>query len=313
MVVIGKMAGIALKILFISIVIIFLELLLAPILPEGGIMLQGERYTLLSLIIRLFDILVTFLILIVHLITHIMQVDVAAKDIQLLVDGIAACIFWVVGSFFDIIMHLVALPFMLIGLLIPDRGLAVDFDFLNLDVIGVYVNFETLTFQINISPLPYAGKDNLGWDISSYFNLWFMKPLGLPLLPKSGFFVRMNNVISFSFLPTKDGLDIFGYSISPYAIHENGLGIVVEMMDFIATKPAVVGLIEIGVNTASLGIREISLTWILNTIISNLGIITPVKWMENVYSWVIPSPVISQTIIQLIEILKYKLEKVVHL
>ena len=290
------MVALALKILIATLLLMFFDLLISPFLPVSPSGMVGipigrgetvEYFTLITLLLRLFEILATFLVLIIHAITHILQPEVFNEDVNLLVDGLLALFFWLIGGFVDLLTHLFNLPFIIIGMLMPDRGLSAKFDVLN--VIGVYVNFETMTFQLNVSPLPYD------WDISKYFNLWFNLPVDLP---STGFNVQMKNVISLSLLPTRSGYDIGGTWISPYLTHNNGVGFAIEMLNFISTNPPAIGYVEIGINTGGLADKktdpnntkvEISINWIIDKAISMIAVKTPVRWMDEVYSTVIPA------------------------
>ena len=298
------MVALTVKILFIAIAIIFIDLLTAPLL-DGGLMLQGESYTILSLLLLIFDMIVAFMLLIAHFLTHISQVNVVTADFQSLIGGVMALLLFLFESLMEIVIWMVTLPFKLLSVLLSDKiGLATKVDFFN--VIGVYVNFETMTFQLNVSPLPDQK------DVFTYIGNIFNEDIpGL-----SGFQVQMKNVISFTFIPPPAvGVDIFGNAIAPYILHDNNFGFVILMLDRVTTTVFLFGTFEVGINTNTLrrqvddsGIDyiELSLGGLLDMIIAGLSIDTLTDWIDSVYDTVMPS-VVSEAIIMAKE-----LEKVVY-
>ncbi len=297
------MVAITVKILFIAIAIIFIDLLTAPLFPEGGLIIQGESLTLVTLLLLVFDTIIAFLLLIAHALTHLAQSNVVSKDFTLLVSGVMSLFFLLVESVLQIVVWMVTLPFRLISLLLSDKvGLGIKLDLGN-GMFGIYVNLETLTFQISISPIPV--KKDMFRIIEDTFNIKI--ETCIPIINEctpinSGFAVQMKNVISFSFLPPPDSsFDILGNTITSYVPHDNNFGFVIVMFDIVSTRVPLLGYFEIGINTNAFKHRdatylEISLGGLLDQIVAGLSIDTLAEWIDNVYDTVVPS-ITSETII----------------
>jgi len=308
------MVALALKIIIVAFLLMFIDLLLSPIYPKGGIPIgfgdDVEYFTLITLLLRLFELLAAFLVLIVHFITHIFDPEAVGKDVALLLEGLVSIFLWVVGGFIQLFLHLLSLPFLILDMLFPDLGFGVKLDIGNFtdDLLGIRVglggiliDFRTLTFQVQIGELdPFS---ILGVDL------------------------YVSNTIGFSLLGNRDYNQmktVTGVMMDWYKSDVGAFGIVIDFKDgFYTCFPDVPQLIIniaqcisenlpplrnpldcLDVNKKLKYIPCIDIRVILETpddwkvlnlldrfneMIIGLGVPTPVEWIDNVYDWVIPA------------------------
>lgn len=310
------MVALTLKIIIAALILMFLDLLITSYFG-GFVTLQGEEFTLLTLLIRLFEILAAFLVLIIHFFTHILQLDVAMQDIQLLIDGIFSVFLWVIGSLIDLLMHVVRIPFIFLT------------DLLSLD--GIYINFG---LEGAIEGAEEGEADT--WAISLGSLLIDLRHLTIVVsVPKIhldilGIFLEFENTIAFSFLGVEaqyikvlnlnitevlqsEGQELIKNYRYP-SIHATRLNefmsIFISLEDYAWTEPGVditIPFIEVTIVKAEVYLQvppfiefpitfplsandpDISMQGLIQGIIDGLGIPTPVEWMESVYSSVIPA------------------------
>lgn len=317
------MVALSLKIIIAAFLLMFLDLLIAPWLPKGGIPIgiypNVEYFTLITLLIRIFEILAAFIVLIIHAITHLLAVvngeSVFINDIALLIEGVISLFLWLVSGFLTLFLHMLSLPFVILDMLFPDMGWGIKLDIGDITagilgkegrigLGGVLIDLRTLTFQIQIGEL---------------------NPLSL-----LGIDIYVSNTIGFSLLGN-EGLTnlklIGGSTASWYKTGVGAFGIIIDFKDGIYTCFPDLGLIlecisenipapwqiltegrlrdpfkcidparsdfkcipiSLILETPS-DWKVLNLVDMFNNLIAGLGFPTPKVWIEKVYSHVIPA------------------------
>lgn len=292
------MAGLGLKIIIAAFLLMFLDLLLSPIYPKGGIPIgmgdQVEYFTLLTLLIRIFEILAAFLVVIIHLITHLLDPDAWTQDIGLLIEGVISLFIWLVAGFISLFLHLLALPFIILDLLLPNVGLGIKLNIL--DFGGILIDFRTLTFQIQI------GNFNPFHIPIAEIDLYIKNTVGFTLLGNEGV-PYMKDIFGTNHSWYKSGVGAFGIVLDFKDGFETCFPDVLDIMGCVAThleqtlegfpscrgKCTDVGLI---IETPE-KLKAISLVDEFNKIIANLGIPNPKEWIDSVYKTLIPAIAVS--------------------
>lgn len=159
-----------LKIFTAFMIIIFLDLVLQSM--TGKITIQGEEYAALELVIFLFDILATFIALVIHLVTHVFIVDVVVEDFMLLFMGILSLIFWLTEGSIELVLHLIGALLTLLFSVMPASGFILDLaDFGSLSIeftsLSFFLTFPNLDikFSADIVNITFKAKNKIGFSL----------------------------------------------------------------------------------------------------------------------------------------------------
>lgn len=134
------------KVVAICMGIVFLDVII-QIITGGGLVLQGERYTVVQLITLFLQLIATFLGIIVHAITHPYQIG---NDILLIITGLLAVLWFIIESVVDLFLHFIRLPFEFIGSALASQGVPFGLE-IDLWAIGsLFIDFRTLSFGVTI-------------------------------------------------------------------------------------------------------------------------------------------------------------------
>jgi len=145
------------KIFLVSVIIIFLDLVIQAIMGDHLIEIQEEEYTVLGLIIFFFDILATFMALIIHMITHIFNMEVVIEDMFLLLDGIISLIFWISEGSVELVLHFITILTSFAFSFLPASGFFIDMSVLG----SISMEFTTMSFVITIPDFSVSFKADI--------------------------------------------------------------------------------------------------------------------------------------------------------
>ena len=112
-------------------------------LTGGGVYLQGQQYTFVEVLLLFLKVIIAFLGTILHAITHWEQIP---SDLGILVTGLLAIVWFIVGSAIDLLLHFIRLPFTLLA---QFTGGVLGFK-IDLWAFGsIVIDFKTLTLIIS--------------------------------------------------------------------------------------------------------------------------------------------------------------------
>lgn len=301
------MVGLALKIIIAAFILMFLDLLITTMLG-GQIELQGEYFTLITLLIRLFEILAAFLVLIVHLLTHILDPDAITQDISLLIEGISSVFMWIVGSLIDLIIHMVRIPFAILTDLISLDGIFIEFGLSGTEDEGWALSLGSLLIDLRHLTIVVV-VPNIKLDIAGV-NLIFRNTIAFSFLGVDNATIKVmaidvaelarsggESIIKKVSVPSSYRLDEFMsifISLEDYAWTKPGIKVTIPILEvtlldvdaYLQVPPFIKFPITFPLSATD---PDISMQGLIQGIIDGLGIPTPVEWMDNVYSSVIPA------------------------
>lgn len=270
----------------VAMVIMFIDAIIQQI-TGGGIVLQGSRYTFVELLFFFIRVVTAFLGTILHAITHWNDIP---QDIGILIMGLLAILWFIVGSVIDLLLHFIRLPFDLIGSWVTAFGFYID-----LWAFGsLIIDFRSLSVVIT---LPNINEANI---------------LG------TGAWVVMQNTIGFSLLGASDltpalvNLDItnltkLGSTVTktlPSGLSDF-ISIDFNMEDYIATFPPFVDPIYFGLRNVGI---SASLEWVFRALVENLGIPTLVGWTNSTLD--ILGLIVQPSLAQMYYLIDFNIEKV---
>ncbi len=275
------------KVLVVAMVIMFIDAIIQDL--TGGILLQDDTYTLVELIFLLIELVLTFMAVIIHAITHLNDVG---SDIVILITGLMSLIMFVFGSVIDLLLHFIRMPFEWIGSMVTSFGFYID-----LWAFGnIIIDFKSLSWAITLPSINEA-------------NIW-----------GSGVWIVMENTIGFSLLGASDltpsliSLDItnlgsLGESVTkelPSGL-SGFISIDISMNDYIFGSPIGIGDTYIGI--VDTGINA-SLEGLFRALVDSLAIPKLVDWIGD--TWVGYGLSVLPSDSSFIQFIKYKIEQVIN-
>lgn len=249
----------------------------------GGILLQGDKYSFIQLIMLFIRVIVTFLALILHAITHLNQLP---QDLDLLIKGFLAILWFIVGSIIDLLLHFIRLPFELIGSWTTTFGFYIDLwafgyiiiDFRSLSIVVTVPNIDT-----DLAGVYIVCKNTIGFSL-----------LGASDLTPSLYSLSVTNLTGLGETVTKS---------LPSGLNEF-ISIDFNMEDYIWTKPLLAPKILIGLENVGV---SASLEGLFRLIVDGLGIPKLAEWTD---STLITLGVIQPNISQIYYYINVNAEKV---
>lgn len=305
-----------LKIFFIALIIVFLDLLIQGLFNVGNqIVVQNMEFTLIGLVLLIFELVATFLLIIVHAITHIFDVNLVIQDLYLMLYGFLAIIFFFIGGSTELILHFFRLPFnAFFNFIGKDFGtgiwLSIPFIFdLQLDLKtlsfvlffpNIYeVGLEIAGVELKLTVRNAIGFSFFGYD--DYMKLYLVgwsatNDFGLGNIAYSPYFL-INNVEPIAFLLHPEvyflgAIEIKGSVTIPFTDIKIGAG-VDEEIKWEMPYPK--------------EFESFSFITILDSIIESIGIQKLDEWIDSVYKEIAPdlSPDVSVMLLELVKVKKF--------